>query len=332
MPEWAKVLAGCLALMLGASGPPIILEASRPGTLWQLDQPTDNHTIAAQPSIASDDAGYDHRPTSPNSEEASDWYTKPDWWIAGFTAALFFATTGLWVFTWLLWQSTRRAVIDGEKALNVAQSNAKAARDSADALPALERAYIFIDIEPEFVDTICFSFEVLGRASQRPGGDAAVVTPPPTILYQFINHGKTPAILKAASAEFHHWTDLPQQIHYFDKLLGREIAIRSGDTYPLPAERSVTSSEARFIALTGDIPVTRKFYQIGQPLTEPIDTNAARSIQSGDSFLWFYGRVIYEDVFRKHHETCFCWRYDGRLNSFEQYYRGGDDDNLNRRT
>jgi hypothetical protein len=89
--EWLKVLAGCLALMMGASAPT--------AALYLLDRP--------------------------------EWYAKPDWWIAGFTAALFVATTGLWVFTAMLWHTTRRAVTGGEEAIKAAVASAKAASEQA---------------------------------------------------------------------------------------------------------------------------------------------------------------------------------------------------------
>ena len=40
---------------------------------------------------------------------------QPDWWVAIFTGLLFIATFGLWIFTALLWWTTRKAVADGQK-------------------------------------------------------------------------------------------------------------------------------------------------------------------------------------------------------------------------
>jgi hypothetical protein len=58
------------------------------------------------------------------------WYSNPDWWIAGFTGFLFFATTGLWYFTAMMWKATTKA--------------ANAAQVAAEAIPIMERPYIFI--------------------------------------------------------------------------------------------------------------------------------------------------------------------------------------------
>lgn len=64
--------------------------------------------------------------------------------VAGFTGALFAATAGLWIFTALLWRTTRRAVIDGEKAIKVATDAAAAAnlhvKEAARSANAMEAA------------------------------------------------------------------------------------------------------------------------------------------------------------------------------------------------
>jgi hypothetical protein len=56
-----------------------------------------------------------------DTQEEGDWYTKPDWWVAGFTGALFFATFGLWIFTGLLWQATKTAVMDESEAIRLSK-------------------------------------------------------------------------------------------------------------------------------------------------------------------------------------------------------------------
>jgi hypothetical protein len=42
-------------------------------------------------------------------------------------------------------------------------------------------------------------------------------------------------------------------------------------------------------------------------------------LSNGESFLWFYGHIVYDDIFGKGHETAFCWYYDGLAKSFYQY-------------
>jgi hypothetical protein len=159
----------------------------------------------------------------------------------------------LWIFTALLWSSTRRAVIDGEKALKVAQSNAKAARDSADALPKLERAYIFIDIDPDFAKSIKL---LLDDHQLKDEGlkDGASTTA--TIKYQFLNQGKTPAVIKAMSAEFHHWMAFPEEIRYIDDPMVGEIVMRAGDIWPPPKEET----KKRFYEEHGVLGVPNFYY------------------------------------------------------------------------
>jgi hypothetical protein len=150
------------------------------------------------------------------------------------------------------------------------------------------------------------------------------------IQFQFINHGKTPAIIKTASGEFNPWADIPRRIHYSDPPLSGEIIIRAGEIYPQPIERAVTSVQARISERTGVAAPTHIFYQGRQKLVEFLDAESVRGIKEGHNFLWFYGHIVYDDVFGREHETRFCWCYNGLTNSFQQYNRG--DEGLNRRT
>ena len=80
---------------------------------FQIQQSPDQKTVAANP------------------KDEGNWYARPDWWVAGFTGALFFATTGLWIFTALLWIATRRAVSEGADAIKAAEATAKAGAEHA---------------------------------------------------------------------------------------------------------------------------------------------------------------------------------------------------------
>jgi hypothetical protein len=121
--------------------------------------------------------------SEPKNEGA--WYTHPDWWVAIGTGGLVFVTGGRWIFTALLWASTRRAVIDGEKALVVAQSNAKAARDSADALPALERAYLFIELHPNSDNAVRSFLSIIRNADT---GDRTPKNQVAAALFSAVQH------------------------------------------------------------------------------------------------------------------------------------------------
>lgn len=116
-----------------------------------------------------------------------EWVTKPDWWTAVFTCLLFIATSGLWIFTGFMWAATKRA--------------ADAARVSADALPIVERAYVY----PEIVATGPIE-ELIRNATVYYLGDTEKqnIPVPETaeITFNIKNYGKTPAILKTIYAGF----------------------------------------------------------------------------------------------------------------------------------
>jgi hypothetical protein len=112
---------------------------------------------------------------------------------------------------------------------------ANAAKASADALPTLERAYVFIEIDPDFSRSIK---SILDDHELKDEGLKDGVYTGATIKYQFVNHGKTPAIVKAMSAEFHHWTELPEEIRYINDSMIGEIVIRSGDIWPPAKEET----------------------------------------------------------------------------------------------
>ncbi len=55
---------------------------------------------------------------TPEPKHQGEWYTRSDGLIAAFTGGLFIATTGLWIFTALLWCSTRataKAIVSNER-------------------------------------------------------------------------------------------------------------------------------------------------------------------------------------------------------------------------
>lgn len=252
-------------------------------------------------------------------------------WLAIFTFVLAVSTIGLWTVTWRSGIRQSREMresirVSSESSAN-AERAARAARDSADALPALERAYIFVEIDPNAVKAI----DSIIRAFQDRHEGMPTSAPSELVVgYQLINHGKTPAIIKAMSAYFMHRADFPQQINYTDVSLPGEIVVQAGEIYPPPIEKAVTSIDARLSDTTGVAPPTHLHYQKRQPLSQLIDAEAARSVQHGHSFLWFYGHALYEDVFGRPHETRFCWFYNRIANRYQQYNRGDED--LNRRT
>jgi hypothetical protein len=228
------------------------------------------------------------------------------------------STTLIAIFTIVLALVTGRQARLTKLVADAGKEAADAAKLSADALPTLERAYVFIEIVP------------LSSGMQHTiqhFRDHDQITEPfrPEIQCQFINHGKTPAIVKRISAFFAHYSDLPREVRYIDEPISGEIVIQAGSVHPAPYQ-----TPGIFRDRIGGMPEF-SFFQKRVPLsTGPIDREAAQSLGEGKSFLWFYGHIVYNDIFGREHETRFCWWYNGFAHTFQQYDRG--DERLNRRS
>jgi hypothetical protein len=113
------------------------------------------------------------------------------------------------------------------------------------------------------------------------------------VEFSFENQGKTPAIIREISVSLHHWSQLP--------------AVPPAYTSELkcfPTNRYVAPGKLTEIkAITVQTPITRE---------------SASSLLRGDSFIWFFGRAIYDDVFGDRHEHAFIWRYS--VGYFLPYY------------
>lgn len=110
------VLAIMLGLLLGAaSNPP---SPSGGNTQTQSQTASAKHHTDAQnaqsnphpPFVVEIEQPANQHPIATEAEDYRQWYATPDWWVAGFTCALFLATAGLWLFTGLMWWETRKTV------------------------------------------------------------------------------------------------------------------------------------------------------------------------------------------------------------------------------
>jgi len=102
------------------------------------------------------------------------------------------------------------------------------------------------------------------------------------VQYAFKNYGRTPAILKEISHELRLWNRLPEELRYSAiPAMPKELAVVAG-----------ASTEA-----------------LQCTLMIPLTVEAATSIRTGDSFLWLYGHVLYEDAFGREREHRFLYRY-----------------------
>jgi hypothetical protein len=167
---------------------------------------------------------------------------------------------------------------------------ADAARRSADALVAAERAQLLSIVE---VSNIPHILSELGR-SDRPESAAAATSEKPVVQYVLKNYGKTPAILKDISHELRHWKQPPDELRYVPlSTPPKERAVMAGgSTEPLQCA-----------------------------LVVPLSADAAATIRAGDSFFWLSGRVVYDDAFGKEREHRFLYRYRTGY-GFQPYYHG----------
>jgi hypothetical protein len=192
-----------------------------------------------------------------------------DWWLVYFTAAL--VAVVFLQFIWMIRQEKwmRRNV-------KIANEAADAAKKSADALPAIERAYLFVKIK---------------MYNPEPEGIAGTIDDTPqfntdNVKVIVTNRGKTAALL----------TGIPYKI----KVMGNAIidVVLTEFTYycgsAIPSGTSIIESKEE-VTLTADFFMTKPEW---------------RQITMGESFLTCLGCIHYEDVFGNPHRTVFCWKYE----------------------
>jgi hypothetical protein len=345
MPDWAKIVAGCLALMIGASAPSLLLlglhspipsrgesryernaaaeHEHRDGEAAQHD--TQNATAPLPTQQAPD-----QHPVTAEPKHKSEGDSGAEWWVSFWTFWLFIATTGLWFFTGLMWLATRRAVNEGQQAIAAAertaeaanrqadhmlrslvvmQSQAQAAKDAAEAaqrnvnlLHALERAYVFVEVEPQSL------VQVGARVRWfRNHPDEGEIGPPsrPSIGYQITNPGKTPAIVTGLSVKLQLRADTDGPVWTAPNRLPRgAIVVAADGIHPAP-----TYPE-------GKEPIV---FKLREQFAEPFALNDFRALARGDRIILLAGRVLYEDVFRVAHETALCWWYNFETGDFEEH-------------
>lgn len=190
----------------------------------QDDQGTDKQPIAVKGTLTA-------IPPSPTPDEVKNEEVKAKddhnlaiatIWLAVLTAALaVIASLQLWLFL--------RQLKLSEKAARDAETAAKAAKASADVLPKIERAYVFVDV----------SISDLERLSLRPPSYRFQIT------VRLTNHGKTPAILTRVRA-YSLWSDVPPSqlipTDRADRQLPPGLVIGSEAFFDVPLPQGVDGS------------------------------------------------------------------------------------------
>jgi hypothetical protein len=164
---------------------------------------------------------------------------------------------------------------------------AEAAKQSAEALPSLERAHIFVVPSLMWLRT------------QIPGTNGDAVTPTfnnkAFINCKFISHGKTPAIIKSAEMKIDLLATAPDNRKHSPNIILRdEKVLESKDEWSPKGTHSIDEG----------------------PLVKVFGEAEIRSLKEGNVLLWFYGSIVYEDVFGTEHCTRFRWSYAGGSSQF----------------
>jgi hypothetical protein len=191
-----------------------------------------------------------------------DWFGKD---AAGFFTALLFAV-GFGQAA--LFYVQLRLIRTG---LKPAEEAAKAATAAAEALPRLERAYIFIQPKISLKTAFIMYGETSGTIPDNVG-----------VEFLITNHGKTPAIIMSMDIRCDFWTSAPDNSqHIPSKLLGNEVVLEAGKS--LPEER-----------------ITIKQF---------LNPDAVKALAKGDAYVWFSGSILYNDIFGEQRRTSFRHRY-----------------------
>ena len=187
--------------------------------------------------------------------------------IAGFTGTLWRATTGLF-------RMAEKQAVDMEKSLKIADDSARAARESADAAVKATMPILF----PLITDG-----SRLLPAESTPIQSRHV----PTFRFTLENYGKTPAIIIELKYELLLMIGYPSSQLWEHSTVREDREVISGETRFRPGEL------ARVILYTFHRPITEEEITGLRNDPTPENPNLLR--------FFFYGQIIYDDVFGYRH-------------------------------
>jgi hypothetical protein len=188
--------------------------------------------------------------------------------------------------------------------LKAAEDNAAAARSSAEAaatqaraaeqtISSLERPHLFPICEHNFTNVL----EPLlrhWRLYDHPGsGWPLSIESAPIVSFRFRNYGKSPAIVRQIAG-----------------------SIVAGPTYPAPVAPHWVELPKENVLLPGDTSEPRSTGVL-DPFTFEVGKNDFGALLASETYWWFYGFVVYEDVIDTEHTSYFCYRFDYGMRLFE---------------
>jgi len=194
--------------------------------------------------------------------------TRATWWMARWTIVLAIIAAVQVVMFFVQLQLTHDSVKDAKIA-------AEAAKASADSLPMIERAYLFVSIS--------FAGSLQEIDEDDEDDDAANPRVVGKIRVRITNHGKTPAVLTSFDRYPVFSQSAPQQL--------------------------VSQDEKRIRVPDGIVVAAGKPYRASIPLV--LELERWNQLKSQKLTMYCVGAVTYEDVLGKSHQTGFCWHaYD----------------------
>jgi hypothetical protein len=218
-------------------------------------------------------------------------YQSYEFWIATFTGVLVIATT-------LLWKSTDKLWIAGERQIEVAKDAANAAEASANSLKALERAWMMMS-----------KFELLGLP---PTGGSAIVIPdpdPPRVRFSWKNTGRSAAFVLARQAEVY--------------------TVSAQEKFPEAWRPFMEEAEAlnhEAVIVKGGRLRTTEYLSFVQ-----LSPAEWKRLTDEEEFIIFRAYIKYRDIFDVEHESFFCAKFsrlaEGELGWFQHV--GGKNYNRN---
>jgi hypothetical protein len=228
-------------------------------------------------------------------EDEHHWYDKlldftiTDFLMVIFNALLAFFSYRLWLTTRNLWRVSKEqadalkesvSITKGiagatERSANAALSAANAAKRSAETLPAVERAYIFVTVEYQH-DTYRNdnTFEPIHGVNGFQGNYLCKAD------VQLWNCGRTPAVITKIRA-----------VISLEKAIIPEI-----EEVEIPLGIVIGSDKSKTI-----------------PVSIHINDMERKNIINWNTIAYCCGRIEYQDVFRGKYTRGFCWEY--RLHS-----------------
>jgi hypothetical protein len=155
---------------------------------------------------------------------------------------------------------------------------------SVDILSQSERAQLFVIVQSKTIENLIRPIRLSLRANERSNEDELVGDNETAVQCIFKNYGKTPAIVKEINLNLAYYENLPVEPVYIarDTVLSEFMISGGGETDPQPC-------------------------QLAHRLTR---AQAIRVIRA-HSYIWFYGRIVYDDIFGREHQHRFLWRYGG---------------------